>query len=148
MRRRAGRERADLGTERGDRLLALGLDLRLAVLDDAAGLGLGLLAHLRDDRGTLLARLLADASGLVPGLGELLLELGELGVGLGLLGLGSGQAALDRLRALGERLLEVRNDELLDAKKRIAKTTSARMISTRPAPAGCAPRGRPLRRRR
>ena len=45
----AGREGADLGTQRGDRLLALRLDLRLAVLDDAGGLGLGLLAHLGDD---------------------------------------------------------------------------------------------------
>ena len=37
----AGREGAHLGTQRGDRLLALRLDLSLAVLDDARGLGLG-----------------------------------------------------------------------------------------------------------
>ena len=47
--RPAGGERADLGPERGDRLLALGLDLGLAVLDDPRRLGLGLLAHLGDD---------------------------------------------------------------------------------------------------
>ena len=44
-----GGQRADLGAQRGDRLLALGLDLRVRVLDDPVGLGLGLLAHLRDD---------------------------------------------------------------------------------------------------
>src|SRR5688500_6950332 len=108
----AGREGADLGTQRGDRLLALGLDLRLAVLDDPRGLGLGLLPHLGDDRRTLLACLLTDARGLVPGVGELLLELGELRVGLGLLGLGRAQATLDRLRALPEGPLEARHDEL------------------------------------
>src|SRR5690554_2834258 len=51
----AGRERTDLGAQLRDGLLPLRLDLRLAVLDDAAGLGLGLLAHLRDDGGPLLA---------------------------------------------------------------------------------------------
>ena len=101
-------QRADLGTQRGDRLLALRLDLGLAVLDDARRLGLSLLTHLGDDLGTLLTRLLTDARRLVTGLGELLLELGELGVGLGLLGLGRLEATLDGGRALGERLLEVR----------------------------------------
>ncbi len=81
----AGRERADLGPERGDRLLALGLDLRLAVLDDPRRLGLGLLAHLGHDRRTLLTRFLTDARRLVAGVGEPGLQLGELGVGLGLL---------------------------------------------------------------
>ena len=84
-------QRADLGPERGDRLLALGLDLRLCACSTMrAGLGLGLLPHLGDDRRTLLARLLADAAGLVAGVGELRLELllGQLGVGLGLLRLG------------------------------------------------------------
>ena len=64
--------------------------------------------------GALLAGLLADPGGLVPGVAELLLELGQLGVGLGLLGLGLLQAALDRRGALGVGLLEVRDDELLD----------------------------------
>jgi hypothetical protein len=49
----------------------------------------------------------------VPRVGELLLQLGELGVGLGLLGLGRSEATLDRLGALGERLLEARHDEFL-----------------------------------
>src|SRR5688572_8642432 len=83
-----GREGADLGTQGGDRLQALRLDLRLAVLDDPRGLGLGLVPHLGDDLGPLLPSLLADARCLVPRVGELLLQLGELGVGLGLLGLG------------------------------------------------------------
>ena len=96
-------QRADLGAQRRDRLLPLGLDLGVAVLDDASGLGLGLLAHLGDDLRALLARLLADPRRLVPGVGELLLELGELGVGLGLLRLGRLEAALDRLGALLER---------------------------------------------
>jgi hypothetical protein len=84
------------------------------VLDDAGRLGLGRLPHLGHDLGTLLARLLADACGLVTSVGELLLQLGELGVGLGLLGLGRGDAALDRLRALGIGLLETRGHELPD----------------------------------
>ena len=88
--------------ERGDRLLALGLDLGVRVLDDARRLGLRLLAHLRDDRRTLLARLLADARRLVPGVAELLLELGQLGVGLGLLGLGR-LAGRPRWRPSGRR---------------------------------------------
>ena len=97
-----GGQRADLGTERGDRLLALGLDLGVRVLDDARRLGLRLLAHLGDDRRTLLTRVLADARRLVPGVAELLLELGQLGVGLGLLGLGR-LAARPRWRSSGRR---------------------------------------------
>ena len=96
------------------------------MLDDARGLGLGLLAHLRDDLRALLARLLADPRGLVPGVGELLLELGELGVGLGLLGLGRLQPTLDRRGALGERLLELRDDELLDERGTAGRRRSAR----------------------
>ena len=62
----------------------------MGVLDDPAGLGLGLLAHLGDDRGALLAGLLADPRGLVAGVGDLRLELllGRLGLGLGLVELG------------------------------------------------------------
>ncbi len=98
----------------------------LRVLDDARRLGLRLLAHLRDDRRTLLARLLADAGGLVPGVAELLLELGELGVGLGLLGLGRLQPALDRGGPLGERLLEVGDDPLLDREEQQAEDDQRR----------------------
>src|SRR6185436_2040594 len=97
-----GGQRAHLAAQRGDRVQALGLDLRVRVLDYACGLGL---------------RLLADAGGLVPGVAELLLELGQLGVGLGLLGLGRLQAALDGGRPVGEGLLEVRYDELLDSEE-------------------------------
>ena len=88
-----------------------------AWLDDARRLGLRLLAHLGDDRRALLARLLADARRLVAGVTELLLELGELGVGLGLLGLGRLQTALDGGRPVGERLLEVGDDPLLDGEE-------------------------------
>ena len=110
----AGRECADLGPQRGDRLLALRLDLGLAVLDDPSGLDLRLLAHLDHDLGALLARLLADPGRLVPRLAEALLEIGQAGVRLGLLGLGGRDAALDRLGALREGLLEARDDVLLD----------------------------------
>ena len=83
-------QRADLGAQRGDGLLALGLDLRVAVLDDARRLGLGLLAGLGDDLGALLARFLTDLGGLVAGVGDLRLELflGLVGVVLGLVELG------------------------------------------------------------
>src|SRR4051794_24350759 len=70
-----GGERADLTAQGRGRGLAVGLDLRVGVLDDPSRLGLGLLAHLRDDRGTLLAGLLADASRLVARVGDLGLEL-------------------------------------------------------------------------
>src|SRR6476620_9247536 len=107
-----GGETTHLGAQRDDRLLALGLDLLLRRLREAAGLGLGLAAHLGDDQGALLAGLLADAGSLGAGLGELRLVLLEsrLGLLLGLLGL--LHAALDRGGALGIRLLEVRHHHL------------------------------------
>ena len=78
---------ADLGAQRGDRLLPLGLDLGLAVLDDPLAS-----AWAWSRISAMIARPAPwpppDARRLVPGVGELLLELGELGVGLGLLGLG------------------------------------------------------------
>ena len=71
-----GGQGADLGAQRGQRLLTLGRDLGLRVLLDAgwprpgpAPLGLG------DDRVALLARLLADPGGLLAGVGDLRLEL-------------------------------------------------------------------------
>src|SRR4051794_5786790 len=81
----AGRQGANLGTERGEGLLALRLDLSLAGFHDASRLGLSLLAEFGDDRRTLLAGFLADASSLVTGIGKLLVELCELGVSFGLL---------------------------------------------------------------
>src|SRR5690606_26639902 len=58
------RERADLGLERGECRLALGLDLRLSGRSDAVRLSLGVLLELGEDRGTVLASLLADLRGL------------------------------------------------------------------------------------
>ena len=79
-----GGQRADLRAQRGDGLLPLGGDLRVAVVDDAGRLGLRLLPHLGDDLGALLASLLADARRLVAGVGDLRLELRLGGVGVGL----------------------------------------------------------------
>ena len=83
-----GGQRADFGTQRGQRLLALRVDLRVRGLGETPRLGLRLLAHLGDDLGALFPGLLAEAGGFVPGLGELLAVLleGPLGFGLGLLG--------------------------------------------------------------
>ena len=57
---RSMRERADLGAQRDERGLALGLDLRLRARGDAGGLGRGLLLGLGDD---LLAVLASGARG-------------------------------------------------------------------------------------
>src|ERR1700743_3127515 len=53
-----GRQRADFGPERDQRLLPLRLDLSLGRLGDPAGLGLSALAPLGDDLGALLLSLL------------------------------------------------------------------------------------------
>src|SRR5579875_267178 len=90
-----GGERPHLGAERGQRVLAVRLDLRVGGLRDATGLGLGLLAHLGDDLRALLPRLLAEAGGLVPRVGELLLVLLEHARRLGLGPFGALKAALD-----------------------------------------------------
>ena len=107
-----GGQRADLGAQRGDGLLPLGGDLRVAVVDDASRLGLRLLAHLGDDLRALLAGLLADARGLVAGIGDLRLELrlGGVGVGPGLLEFVELRA--DRLLAIGHRPVDRRDDVL------------------------------------
>ena len=62
----------------------------MRVLDDPGGLGLGLLAHLGDDRRALLAGLLADLGRLVTRVGDLGLELllGRVGLGFGLVEVG------------------------------------------------------------
>ena len=91
-----GGQRPDLGPQRGQRLLPLGLDLGLGGLGHPARLGLGLLAHLGDDLRALLPGLLAQPGRLVPGVGELLPVLLEQLLGLGLRLVGPVQAALDR----------------------------------------------------
>src|SRR5215831_7591343 len=106
------REPADLGLERLERLLPVGLDLRVRHVDQAAALRLRLLAHLGDDLRALLPRLLAQPGGLVPGLGQLFPVLGEGGVRLGLGFLGPLQAALDLVGPLLQRLVEPRHQDL------------------------------------
>ena len=86
-----GGQAADVTAQRRERRLAVGLDLGVGVLDDPVGLGLGLArAPPATICGALLARLLADARGLVRGVVELLLvvRLGLARLGLGLLELG------------------------------------------------------------
>jgi len=92
--------------------LAVGLDLGVCVLDDPSRLGLGLGAHLRDDRGTLLPSLLADPRRLVAGIRDLRLELllGRIGLGLGLVEL--GELLADRVLAAGHRAVDRRDDVL------------------------------------
>src|SRR6478735_4224197 len=106
------RERADLTAQRGGRGLAVGLDLHVGVLDDPGSLGLGLLPHLRDDRGALLTRLLADARRLVARVGDLGLELllGRSGLGLRLVQL--GELLADRVLPGRHRAVDRRDDEL------------------------------------
>src|SRR5690625_4812837 len=69
--RQLDRGAADVVTQLGDDLLALGLQLVLPGRDDAIGLLLRLALHLLDDLAALLVRVLTDASGLQTGLGEL-----------------------------------------------------------------------------
>jgi len=82
----------------------------VAVLDDPGGLDLGLLTHLGDDRGALLARLLTDLRRLVAGVGDLRLELplGVLGVLSRLIGL--CELLADRLLARRHRPVDRRDD--------------------------------------
>src|ERR1700750_1888026 len=107
-----GRQVPDLGAQRGQRLLPLGLDLGLGRLGDPACLGLGLLAHLGDDLRTLLPGLLTHPGGLVPGLGELLAVLVEQVRSLALRLRGAAQPALDLLGPLGQRLGDARHQQL------------------------------------
>ena len=107
-----GGELAHVLAQRLSGLLAVGLDLGVAGGDDLFALPLALRAHLRDERGALLLRLLAQPRGLVPGLGELGLVLLEHALGLGLRGLGLLDPALDGLAALFQNLVDVR-EELL-----------------------------------
>jgi len=102
----------DLGAELAHRTLAFRLDLGLCRSEDALRLLLCLCPHLGDDRGPFLLGLLPDASGVVPGLRELLLVLLKSSLGLGLHLLRLLESALDRLGALSEGLLEARRDEL------------------------------------
>src|SRR6185503_16127007 len=80
--RELGGQRADLGAQRRHRLLALRRELRVTVLDDPGRFHLGLLARLGDDRGPLLAGLLADLRRRVAGVGDLRLELPLRGLGV------------------------------------------------------------------
>ena len=93
-----GGELADVLAQRGRGGLAVGLDLGVAGGDDLLALPLAFRAHLGDERGALLLRLLAQPRGLVAGLGELGLVLLEDALGLGLSGLGLLDAALDGRR--------------------------------------------------
>src|SRR5690606_37719482 len=104
----------DLRAELGEGGLAIRLDLGLRRLDDAASLGLGLLAELGLDLRALRLRLLADPGRLLPGLGELGAVLLERPLRLGLSLLGPLDAALDRLGALLQRLLDTRDEHLAD----------------------------------
>src|SRR5499426_4037533 len=106
------RERADLGLERAERLLAVRFDLRVRRVDEAASLGVRLLAHLGDDLRSLLPCLLAQPGGLVPRLGQFLAVLGEGAVRLGLGFLGPLQAALDPVGPFRKRLVEPGQQEL------------------------------------
>src|SRR5580658_4517536 len=107
-----GGQRPDLGAQRGQRLLAFGLDLGLRGLGHPARLGLGLLAHIGDDLRALLPGLLAQPGGLVPGVGQLLPVLLEQLLGLLLRLIGAGQPALDRLGPLGQYLLDAGQPQL------------------------------------
>src|SRR6201996_8849333 len=106
-----GGQGPDLTAQRGERLLALGLDLLLGGLGEAAGLGLGLLAHLRDDLGALLAGFFPQARSLVPGVGQLLPVPLERLLRLGLSLLGVLQATLDLLGPLRQHLLRPRQQQ-------------------------------------
>ncbi len=83
------RQRADLGPQRGKRLLPVGLDLRVPGRDVALLLGVAFGPHLSDDRGALFPGLLAQPGGLVPGIGQqcLVLIAQAVRVGLSLSGL-------------------------------------------------------------
>src|SRR5450755_1358625 len=109
-----GSQGPHLGPQRGQRLLALGLDLRVRGLGQAPRLGLGLAAHLGNYLSALLLRLLAETCGVVAGLGELLAVLlqgpGRLRLGL----LGTLQTALDLVGALLQGLLDSRQEELAE----------------------------------
>ena len=87
-------------------------DLLLAAGDDPGRLLLCLRAQLLEDLLALGAGLLPDLRGLGPGLGQLGLVPLQGGLGLGLHDLGTLDAALDRLAAGLEDLLEARPDEL------------------------------------
>ncbi len=109
-----GRQTADLGTELRESLRLVGLDLGVSGLDDAPGLGLGLLAELGLDLRALLASFLPEAGGLLAGLVELVAVLLKscLGLGLGVFRL--LDAAFDGLGALSQRLLDARGKDLTD----------------------------------
>ena len=81
-----------------------------ALLEDPLLLGLPLLAHLGDDRGPLLARLLTDAGGLVPGLGDLRGELVLGGVRFGLRLVQLRELLPDGVLASGHRAVDRRDD--------------------------------------
>ena len=107
-----GGELAHVLAQRGRGGLAVGLDLGVTGGDDLLALPLAFRAHLRDERGALLLRLLAQARGLVAGLGELSLVLLKNALGLGLGGLGLLDTAFDGLATLVQNLVDVR-EELL-----------------------------------
>lgn len=85
--------------------------------DDLLTLPLALGAHLSDERRALLLRLLAQARGLVAGVGQLCPVVREHLLGLGLRRLGVVNTAFDQRPALFQNLVDVR-EELLrqDAK--------------------------------
>ena len=113
-------ERADVaGAAAANGLLAVGLDLRVPAATISSRSPLAFLAHLGDDLRALLPRLLAQARGLVAGLGELGLVLLERRLGLGLRVLGLLDAALDGLAALFQNLVDVREELLGEEAKTI-----------------------------
>src|ERR1022692_3838580 len=108
------RQGAHLGPEHLDRLLAIGVDLRVRRVDQSPGLGLSLLPHPGDDLSALLLGLLAKPGGLLTGLRELLLVLLKSLIRLGLRLLGALQAALNRVGPLGEGILDPREQHLVE----------------------------------
>ena len=105
-------ERADLAAQLVDDLLTLAGQLLLAAGDDPRRLLLRLGPQLLEDLLALGAGLVTDLRGLVAGLGQLAAVLLQRRLGLGLHRLGPLDAALDRLTARAEDLLEARRDEL------------------------------------
>ena len=103
---------AQIVAQFGDDLLAGGLELLLAVFDDAAGLCLCVGAGFCLDLLALLAGCFADLGGFGACFSELCVVLLKSSLGLCLSGLGALNAALDPVFALCEDFLELRKNEL------------------------------------
>jgi hypothetical protein len=138
-----GGELAHVLTQRRSGGLAVGLELRVTGGDDLLALTLALGPHLGDERGALLLRLLAQPRGLVPSLGELSLVLLKNALGLGLHGFGFVDPAFDRLTALFQNLVDVReellgeeaedDDEGQDADDELGDRRDEGVLEVRPA---------------